>query len=113
MTTINNVDFDKVTKDALKAAKIVVTDNWDEVRDILENITKGLVNDVGFIAVKKVTGEFNESDARVFLEDQKMVARIRLRSIAIITSKIAERIWNAIAEIFRSAITTSLGWSIL
>lgn len=113
MVTINNVDFDDVTKDALMAAKAVVTDSWDEVSDILENIAKGLVNDVAFIARKKATGEFDENDARVFLEDQKMVARIRLRSVAIITLQIAERIWNAIAEVFRAAINTALDWAIL
>ena len=113
MVTINKVDFDEVTEEALKAAKAVVTDSWDEVSEILENITKGLVNDIAFIAQKKASGEFDENDARVFLEDQKMVARIRLRSLAIITLQIAERIWNAIAEVFRTAINTALNWTIL
>lgn len=113
MTTINKVNFDDVVKDALKAAKATVTDNWDAVSDIIENIAKGIVNDVSFIAKKKAEGEFNENDARVYMEDQKMLARVRLRSIAIITLQIAERIWNAIAEIFRSAINKALGWTII
>ncbi len=92
MTTINSVDFDDVIKDALAAAKAVITDNWTEVRDIVENIGKGLVNDIEFIAKKKLSGEFNEDDAKVYLEDQKLVARTRLRSIAIITLQVAERI---------------------
>ena len=113
MVTINNVNFDDVVEDALKAAKAIVTENWGEVRDIVENIAKGLVNDVTFIAKKKATGEFNEDDARVYLEDQKMLARVRLRSLAIITLQIAERIWNAIAKIFRTAINKALDWTIL
>ena len=113
MTTINGVDFNEVAKEALTAAEAIVTDSWDEIRAILENITKGLVNDIAFIARKKALGEFDENDARVFLEDQKVVARIRLRSIAIITLQIAERIWNAVAEIFRTAINTALNWTIL
>jgi hypothetical protein len=110
---INNVDFDVVVDDALTAAKAVIMDNWDEIRDIVENIAKGLANDVVFIAKKKAEGVFNEDDARVFLEDQKIVARVRLRSLAIITLQIAERIWNAIAKVFRAAIKTALTWTIL
>ncbi len=113
MATINNVNFDDVVDEALKATKAVVSDNWDEARDIVENIAKGLVNDVSFIAKKKLSGEFNEDDARVYLEDQKMLARVRLRSLAIITLQIAERIWNAIAEVFRTAIKKALNWTLL
>jgi len=113
MTTINKVNFDNVIQEALIAAKAVITDDWSEVRDIIENISKGLVNDIEFIAKKKLTGEFNENDARVYLEDQKMVARTRLRSLAIITLQIAEDIWNAIAGVFRTAINKALGWAII
>ena len=113
MVTVNNVNFDDVVEDALKAAKAIITENWDEIRDIVENVARGLANDVAFIATKKLKGEFNEADARVYLEDQKMLARVRLRSLAIITLQIAERIWNAVAEIFRSAINKALGWTII
>jgi UDP-3-O-[3-hydroxymyristoyl] glucosamine N-acyltransferase len=113
MVTVNNVNFDDVVEDALKAAEAVITENWDEVRDVVENIAKALANDVVFIATKKLKGEFNEDDARVYLEDNKMLARVRLRSLAIITLQIAERVWNAIAEIFRSAINKALGWTII
>ena len=47
------------------------------------------------------------------MEDQKILARIRLRSLAIITLQIAERIWNAIAEVFRTAIYRALNWTLL
>ncbi|MCF8128453.1 MAG: hypothetical protein K9N10_08060 [Deltaproteobacteria bacterium] len=113
MTTINGVNFDDVADDAVKAAQTVIADNWDQARDIIENIAKGLTNDVSFIAKKKLSGEYNEADARIYLEDQKMLARVRLRSIAIITLQIAERIWNAIAEVFRTAIKKALDWTLL
>ena len=47
------------------------------------------------------------------MDDQKMLARIRLRSVAIMTLQLSERIWNAIADVFRGAINTALGWDIL
>lgn len=110
---INTVDFDKVVADALDAAKAVIMDNWEDIRDIVENIAKSLANDVEFIAKKKAEGVFNEDDARVFLEDQKIVARVRLRSLAIITLQLAERIWNAIAGVFCTAIKAALTWTLL
>ena len=110
---INNVDFDLVTKDAIEAAKGIVTEGWDHLSDIVENIGKSIVSDVEFIAKKKASGEFDESDAKIFMEDQKTIARVRLRSIAIVTLKIAERIWNAIVEVFNAAINKAIGWTIL
>ena len=113
MATINGVNFDNVIDDAVNAAKAVVAQNTSELEEIVKNIAEGLVNDVSFVAKKKLSGEFNENDARVFMDDQKMLARIRLRSLAIITLQIAEEIWNAIANVFRAAINTAIGWDIL
>lgn len=110
---INGVDFDAVTKEAVAAAKNAATDGWDQLSDVVENIGKSLTSDVEFIAKKKLSGEFDKSDAKIFLEDQKTVARMRLRSIAIVTLKIAERIWNAIVSVFNAAINKAIGWSIL
>tara|TARA_R110002051_G_scaffold233145_1_gene294723 strand:- start:275 stop:616 length:342 start_codon:yes stop_codon:yes gene_type:complete len=113
MATINGVDFDNVLDNAIEAAKAIVSENWEEVKEIVENLGKGIENDVSFLAKKKLSGEFNEDDARVFMDDQKMLARIRLRSVAIMTLQLSERIWNAIADVFRGAINTALGWDIL
>ena len=113
MVTVNGVNFDHVVDEALKAAKGVAAEHWDELHDIVENISKAMANDVAFIAKKKLSGEFNEDDARIYLEDMKMVARVRLRSLAIISMKSAEKIWNAIAAVFRTAIKQALGWTLL
>lgn len=115
MAEINKINFDSVINDALMAAKAALDNdqNWDAIRDIVENIGKSITGDIEFIAKKKASGEFNEADARVYLDDQRMLARIRLRSLAIITLQIAERIWNAIADVFRKAASTALGWVIL
>ncbi|OQX42590.1 MAG: hypothetical protein C3L25_00130 [Candidatus Sedimenticola endophacoides] len=107
------MDFDEVIDQALLAARAVVTENWDQLEDIVAHIGEGLVSDVAFIAKKKKSGEFNEEDARVFLEDQKLLARMRLRSVAIVTLQLAERIWRAIADVFSRAINSALGWSLL
>lgn len=113
MATINGVNFSDVVDEAMDAAKLVAGGNWDEIKDIVENIGESLTSDVSFLAKKKISGEFNEDDAKVFMDDQKMLARIRLRSVAIITLQLAEEIWNAIAGVFRTAINTAIGWTVL
>lgn len=110
---INDVDFDEVITQAIGAAKAVASEGGDALADIVENIGKSLVSDVEFVARKKLSGEFDEIDAKVFMEDQKTVARMRLRSIAIITLQIAENIWNAIVGVFNAAINQAIGWTIL
>jgi len=114
MAIINDVDFGKVVQDALAAARDVLLADFDKLKDIVENIGNSIVNDVVFIGQKKASGEFNEDDARVHLEDLKVLARIRLRSVAIVTLQLAERVWNAIASVFRAAIQQALGgWVII
>lgn len=115
MPRINGVDFDEVTRDALAAAKQVLNndDVWKDLNDIVKNISDGLVADVEFIVKKKASGEFNEGDAKIYLEDQKTLARVRIRSVAIITLQIAEQVLNAISAIFSKAINTAIGWRIL
>jgi hypothetical protein len=115
MTTINKVDFELVAKDAIAAAKTAANNDaiWKNLEDIIKNITDSLNADVQLIAKRKKSGEFNENDAAVFLDDQKMVARMRIRSIAIIGLKLAEDIWNAIAKVFSTAINKALGWTLL
>jgi len=110
---IEGVDFDEVTLQAVEAVRLVVTDGWDELADIVENIGQSLSSDIAFVTKKKKSGEFDELDAKVFMEDQKIVARMRLRSVAIVTLKIAEEIWNAIANVFNAAINRAIGWTIL
>lgn len=112
MPKINNVDIGNVIQDALVAAKQVAAGEWSEIKDVAKHIADNMLSDLKYVAKKKLTGDFDEFDAKIFLEDQKMVARVRLRSIAIITLKSAERILNAIAEVFQKAANKALGWEV-
>jgi hypothetical protein len=115
MATINGINFNSVTKDALTAAQTILNDptTWQSLKDIIQNVSDGFVSDTQFLAKKKLSGEFNEDDARVYLEDQKTIARVRIRSIAAISLQIAERVLNAVLDVFRTAINTALGWTVL
>ncbi|MBA4287154.1 MAG: hypothetical protein C0434_16680 [Xanthomonadaceae bacterium] len=114
-TTINGVNFTQVGKDALAAARVLLDDpgTWTGLKDILQNVADGFTADAKFIARKQLSGEFNEDDARVYLEDQKTIARVRIRSVAIITLQIAEKVLNAVLGVFRAAIQRAIGWTVL
>jgi hypothetical protein len=115
MATINGVDFGLVAKEAIAAARDAADDDatWRSLKDIIKNITASLNGDVQLIAKRKLSAQFNARDAAVFLDDQKMLARMRIRSVAIIGLQLAERIWNAIAAVFGAAIRKALGWKLL
>lgn len=115
MSTINGVNFEIVAKDAVAAAKTAANNPaiWNSLEDIIKNVCDSLKADVQVIAKRKLSNEFNENDAAVFLDDQKIVARMRIRSIAIIGLQLAEDIWNAVAKVFSVAIKNALGWTLL
>lgn len=115
MATINAVDFSAVTRDALNAARAVLADGsvWASLKDIVQNIADGLIADVKFLAKKKLSGEFDEGDAKIYLEDHRLVARARIRSIAIISLQAAEKILNAVLDVFRVAIRQAIGWTVV
>ena len=112
---INGVDFGQVAQDALGAARAALGDEgaWQSLNGIVADISDGLAADIALIAEKKASGEFNEDDARAYLGDKTMVARIRIRSVAIIGLQMAEQVWNAVAGVFHKAIGQALGWALL
>ncbi|RJF37922.1 hypothetical protein [Pseudoalteromonas gelatinilytica] len=112
MSKINGIEVGNVVKEALDKARLSGISNWNEIKDIAKLIADSMLNDLKFIAKKKATGGFDAFDAKIFLEDQKMVARTRLRSVAIITLQTAERVLNAITDVFKGAANTALGWDL-
>ena len=54
--------------------------------------------------MKIANREFEKEDAKLFMDGQKRVARMRSRPTAIITMKIAEEIWNTIVSVFNKAM---------
>ena len=113
MSTINGVDFDAVGKQALDAVRVVLVRNFDQASDIVESVVEAMERDVVFLAKKKASGELNEMDARDYMDQQRILLRMRLTAIPEIGLLAAQQAWNAIAGVFRSAILSALGWTAL
>jgi len=112
MTTINGVNFGEVLQEATNAARAAASGDWEQIKDIVDNVGKAIVNDIEHVAKQKANGTLDEYGAKIFMEDQRIVARVRLRSVAIMTAKLAEDVLNAMITVFQTAINTALGWTI-
>lgn len=110
MTTLNNIDVGDVLADAMTSAKQAAKSNWPEVSELVDNIARSILVDLDYIARQKLLGQIDEYGAKIFLEDQRMVARARLRALAIVTLQLAEDIINAMLSVFNAATQKALGW---
>ena len=82
------------------------------MKGLVKNIADSMLVDLKYIAKEKLNNNIHEYGAKISLEDQKMVARIRIRSLTIITLQTAERVINAVIEVFRVAANKALGWDV-
>ncbi|MBV2130818.1 hypothetical protein [Arsukibacterium indicum] len=110
MTTLNQIDIGNVLQEALASAKNAAKDSWPAVSELADNIARSILIDLEYVARQKVLGQIDEYGAKIFLEDQRMVARARLRSLAIVTLQLAEDIINAMLRVFNAAAQKALGW---
>ncbi|SNY52471.1 hypothetical protein SAMN06297280_2130 [Arsukibacterium tuosuense] len=110
MTILNNIDIGDVLADAMTSAKQAAKDSWPAVSELADNIARSILVDLDYVARQKVLGQIDEYGAKIFLEDQRMVARARLRSLAIVTLQLAEDIINAMLRVFNAAAQKALGW---
>lgn len=110
MTILNNIDVGDVLAQAMASAKHAARDSWPAVSELANNIGRSILIDLDYIARQKVLGQIDEYGAKIFLEDQRMVARARLRALAIVTLQLAEDIINAMLRVFNTAAQKALGW---
>ncbi|QHG64930.1 hypothetical protein [Pseudomonas putida] len=109
-TIINGVDLDAVLLEAINAAKTIIHSDWPVIRAEVESLGRSMARDMMILHQQQQDGALSENDIGLFLDDQKIVARLRLRSIAIVTLQLAEAILNAMTAVFRSAIYRALGY---
>lgn len=112
-TIINGVDFDVVTADAIKAVKAVIQADWPAVQSTIVSLGQRMASDALFVQRQLVDGKLDAAGAHALLQDQKIVARMHLRTVAIITLQLADAILDAMANVFKIAINRALGWDLL
>lgn len=110
---INNVNFQAVMDKVVTQIVQEHLDSEEDMRKVIEYIGKDMFSDIAFLTEKQQSGEYEENDARVFMDDQKLIARLRLRNLPSVDTAQANRAWQVIADEFSFAISRAIGWQVL
>ncbi len=110
---INNVNFNAVLDGIITTVTRENQTSREEIRRVIEHIGRDMFSDIAFINEKQKSGEYEENDARIFMDDQKLIARLRLRNLPSIDISQANRLWTVVADEFSFAISRAIGWQVL
>lgn len=103
---------EEVLKQAIGAAKTASGGHWTAAKELAKKSAKDMINAGIMIKKMQVTGDISEEDAKQLIEEEKIVARIRLRSLAGIGLAAAQAIVNAIMDILKGTVNTAIGWDV-
>ena len=112
-TIINGVDFDVVTADAIKAVKAVIQEDWPALQATVVSLAQRMASNALFVQRQLADGKLDAAGADALLQDQTIIARMHLRTFAIITLQLADAILDAMVNVFKTAINRALGWNLL
>ncbi|WP_271273680.1 hypothetical protein [Aliamphritea hakodatensis] len=110
---INNVDFDSVLERIIASATLENGTAQEDVRRVIEYIGRDMFSDIAFLREKQQSGEYEEDDARTLMDEQKLIARLRLRNLPSLDISQANRLWTLVADEFSFAISRAIGWQVL
>ena len=110
---LNEVDFDDLFRHAVTAAKDVILHGWDSVKEHVKKSAKNL-RDAGISIAKMLAeGVISQDEARLLLEDEKLVVRMQLRTVLAGAILMAQRVVTAIFGVFRDAFNRIMGFQIV
>ena len=110
MATIN---FSKLIKDMLEAAKGQLSGHWGEAKPYAEKEIKSFAENIKLIIKLKAAGKINEEQAKLYMDIQRSSMRIVLLTIQGLGILAVEAAINAAIDVVRSTVNTALGWAIL
>ena len=108
-----DIDFPKMIRDMIEAAKGQLTNHWKEAKPYMENETRAFAENIKLVAKLKLAGSISEEQARLYIEIQKNSMRIVLLTIEGLGILAVEAAINAAIDVVRSTVNTALGWAIL
>ena len=101
-------DIDETLADMLKAIKVVVKDNWKNVKDNANIYLQNRRNRLELLASLRLDKEIKEEFFQKRLKDEQKILESELHSIAIMSKAIAQKAANAAFDILDKAISTAL-----
>lgn len=110
---MENLNFSKLIKDMINAAKGEFSDHWKEVKPYAEKEFKSFAENIKLIAQLKLDGKINEEQAKLYIDIQKSSMRIVLLTIQGLGLLTVEAAINAAIDTIKSTVNTALGWTVL
>ena len=101
-------DIDETLADMLKAIKVVVKDNWKNVKDNANIYLQDRRNRIELLASLRLDKEIKEEFFQKRLKDEQKILESELHSIAIMSKAIAQKAANAAFDVLDKAISTAL-----
>ena len=101
-----NFDFNEVTADILKTVKGIVSDDWDDIHDMVKKIIENKKAGLELYAKRRLSEDYTQEDMEIRLEDEKEITIVELHVIVIIKKAKAQKIANAVIDIINKAIKT-------
>ena len=105
-------DPDQLIKDCIAATKVALGANWKAAKELAKKSSKDLVNSAVMIQKMKIEGKITEEEAKQLIEEEKIVARIRLRSLVGIGLSGDEKAVNAIIGVLKGTANKAIGWEV-
>ena len=110
---LHEVDFDDLFRHAVTAAKDVILHGWDSVKEHVKKAAKNLRDAGVSIAKMLATGVISQEEARILLEDERLVVRMQLRTVLAGAILTAQRVVAAILGVFRDAFNRIMGFDLV
>lgn len=110
---LNAVDFDALVQEAISASKTLIRHGWSSVKEFVKKAAKN-VRDSGVAVAKMLAqGAITEEEAKLLMEDERILLRVQLRTIIGMALLTAERVINAIVSAFRDTFNTVMGFELV
>ena len=116
MDRLNALDLEAVLRDAVGAAKaavLAIADaDWNLIREFAKEAAKRLRDRGVTIAKALADGALTREDATMLAEEERIVARIQLRSAIGVALATAQKVIDAILGVIRAAFDRVLGFAL-
>lgn len=106
---LETLGLDEILEEAITAAKEAAGDEWDDLSEYVEKSAKNLLSSGVMIAKLLAQEKINQDDARLLAEEERIVVRMQLRTIAGVTLLVAQNVINAIVGVISKTVNEVVG----
>ncbi|MDY8134678.1 hypothetical protein [Aquimarina sp. 2201CG5-10] len=107
------INVQQILEQMLNAAKEVLENHWEEVKPFAQQELKALAENLQLINKLKTEEKITEKQAKYYMEIHKSSVRIVFLTIEGLGILAVEATINAVLDVIKTTVNTTIGWSIL